>query len=76
VLLDEPFSHLSPVFIDKIKPLLLAEKRHKAIVITDHMYRHILDVSEELYLLKNGSTQLIKNKKALEDYSYLQEGTL
>jgi len=76
VLLDEPFSHLSPVFIDKIKPLLLAEKRHKAIIITDHMYRHILDVSEELYLLKNGSTQLIKNKKALEDYSYLQEGTL
>ncbi|SHF47767.1 ABC transporter [Salegentibacter echinorum] len=75
LLLDEPFSHLSPVYIEKIKALLLTEKLNKAIIISDHMYRHILEMSDELYLLKNGSTQLIKNKKALEDYAYLQEGT-
>ena len=75
VLLDEPFSHLSPVYIEKIKALLLREKIKKAIIITDHMYRHIIEMSDDLYLLKNGSTQLIKDKKALEDYAYLQEGT-
>lgn len=75
VLLDEPFSHLSPLYVENIKNLLLSSKKEKAIIITDHMYRHILDTSDELYLLKNGSTQLIKNKKALEDYHYLQAGT-
>jgi hypothetical protein len=39
------------------------------------MYRHILDSSDEIYLLKNGSTQLIKEEKALEDYQYLRVGT-
>ncbi|MBZ9728797.1 ATP-binding cassette domain-containing protein [Salegentibacter sp. JZCK2] len=75
ILLDEPFSHLSPIYVEKIKDLLQKLKKEKAIIITDHMYRHILDASDELYLLKNGSTQLIKNKKALEDYHYLQPGT-
>ncbi|MBZ9630773.1 ABC transporter ATP-binding protein [Salegentibacter sp. LM13S] len=75
VLLDEPFSHLSPLYIEKIQNLLQKLKYDKAIVITDHMYRHILEASDELYLLKNGSTQLIKNEKALEDYHYLKAGT-
>lgn len=74
VLLDEPFSHLSPLYVEKIKNLIQEVKKEKAIILTDHMYRHILDTSDELYLLKNGSTQLIKDYKALEDYSYLQQG--
>lgn len=75
ILLDEPFSHLSPLYVEKIKHLLQKLKKKKAIIITDHMYRHILDSSDEIYLLKNGSTQLIKEEKALEDYQYLRVGT-
>ncbi|MBI6120070.1 ABC transporter ATP-binding protein [Salegentibacter maritimus] len=76
ILLDEPFSHLSPSYIEKIKELLQKLKKEKAIVITDHMYKHILDASDELYLLKNGCSKLIKKKSDLEDYRYLNPKTL
>ncbi len=76
ILLDEPFSHLAPLYIEKIKTLISKEKQHKAIIITDHLYNHIIDVSDDLYLLKNGSTKLISTIKELEDYQYLNIGTL
>ncbi|WP_037315467.1 ATP-binding cassette domain-containing protein [Salegentibacter sp. Hel_I_6] len=76
ILLDEPFSHLSPLYIEKIKGILQNKKKEKAIIITDHMYRHILNSSDEIYLLKNGSTKLIDKVSELEDYKYLRAGTL
>ncbi|MDO1499916.1 ABC transporter ATP-binding protein [Winogradskyella maritima] len=76
VLLDEPFSHLAPLHIDVVKELIEEEKQNKAIIISDHMYRHIIDMSDDLYLLKNGTTKLITNLTELEDYHYLSEGTL
>lgn len=76
VLLDEPFSHLSPLYIEKIKKLLQIVKQNKAIIITDHMYRHILDSTDELYLLKNGCTKKINKTSELEDYNYLKSEML
>jgi len=76
ILLDEPFSHLAPLHIEKIKTLISKEKQHRAIIITDHMYNHIVDVSDEIYLIKGGCTKLIKNLKELEDYKYLSLGTV
>ncbi|SKB65709.1 ABC-type branched-chain amino acid transport system, ATPase component [Salegentibacter holothuriorum] len=75
-LLDEPFSHLSPLYVEKIKNLIQELKKEKAIILSDHMYRHILDSSDALYLLKNGSTKLISKTNELEDYNYLKVGTL
>ena len=76
VLLDEPFSHIAPVHIETLKQIIVEEKKHKAIIATDHMYRHIIALSDRIYLLKNGSTKLIENIKELEDYKYLSEGSL
>ena len=76
VLLDEPFSHVAPLHIEKIKSLIEVEKQKKVIVVTDHMYRHIIDTSDNIYLLKNGCTKLINNLKELEDYRYLSKGAL
>jgi ABC-type multidrug transport system ATPase subunit len=76
VLLDEPFSHLAPLYIEKFKSIISEEKRKKVIIITDHMYRHILDVSDEIYLLKNGCTKKIEHIEELEDYKYLNLGSL
>jgi len=76
VILDEPFSHLAPIHIETIKQLISEEKKHKAIIISDHMYQHIIDSSDILYLLKNGTTKKIKNLTELEDYKYLSEGSL
>ncbi len=76
VLLDEPFSHLAPLHIEKIKAIISQEKQKKAIIITDHMYRQIIDVSDHIYFLKGGSSKLIKDLNELEDYKYLSMGSL
>lgn len=70
-LLDEPFSNITPLYIEKFIELIEKEKEHKIIIITDHMYRQILNVSDELYLIKNNSSILIKEPSQLVDYGYL-----
>lgn len=76
VLLDEPFSHIAPVYIETFKELILVEKEHKTILMTDHMYRHIVDICDDIYLLKNGCSKKINNLLELEDYKYLNTGGL
>ena len=76
VILDEPFSHLAPIHIENIKQLISVEKKQKIIIISDHMYRHIIDNSDTIYLLQNGTTKKIEKLTELEDYKYLSEGSL
>lgn len=70
-LLDEPFTHLMPLQIDKVKELIIHKKPEKGFLITDHMYSHILDVSDKLYLLKGGKSHAIHNKDELVQYGYI-----
>lgn len=76
ILLDEPFSHISPVQVEAIKELIQLEKQHKIIVITDHLYREITAVSDAIYLIKNGSSKRVQQLTDLEDYKYISEGSL
>jgi ABC-type multidrug transport system ATPase subunit len=76
VLLDEPFSHIAPLYIEKFKELINVEKQRKAIILTDHYFEDVIDSSDDLYLLKNGCTTLIDNLEELEDYQYLNVGSL
>lgn len=76
ILLDEPFSNISPLYIEKIKQLIEIEKKQKVIILTDHNYQDVIAISDNIYLLKNGCTKLIKNITELEDYNYLNLGTL
>ncbi len=76
ILLDEPFSHISPLFIEKFKGLIQLEKQRKAIIITDHYFKEVIESSDDLYLLKNGCTKLIEHIEELEDYQYLNPHTL
>ena len=70
VLLDEPFTHLSPLQIEKIKELLIEEKVNKGILITDHMYREVLDLSDDIYILKDGYTHLLKSMDEIISLGY------
>ncbi|MBA6152975.1 ATP-binding cassette domain-containing protein [Gelidibacter maritimus] len=76
VLLDEPFSNISPLHIEKIKKLIEIEKSEKIIIITDHYFNDVIDMSDTLYLLKNGCTKIIDNLEELEDYNYINPGKL
>jgi ABC-type multidrug transport system ATPase subunit len=69
-LLDEPFTHLNPVQIEKVKELLTTEKANKGILVTDHMFRQVLAVCDNLYVLANGKTHLAKTIADIETLGY------
>ncbi len=69
-MLDEPFTHLNPVQIEKAQALLLEEKENKGLLITDHMYRHITQICDNLYVLLNGKTHLTKSIEEIETLGY------
>ena len=69
-MLDEPFSHVMPIHVDAIKKIILREKDNKGIIITDHLYKHIIDICDDLYVIANGKTYLTKNIKDIETLGY------
>jgi ABC-type lipopolysaccharide export system ATPase subunit len=69
-LLDEPFTHLNPIQIEKAKELILEEKKNKGFLITDHMFRNVTDISDNLYVLKNGKTYLTNSLDEIETFGY------
>lgn len=71
VLLDEPFTHVSPMQIDRIKAIIDEERPHKGFFITDHMHRHMLKVCDKIYLLSDGKTHLVKQPDDLKRLGYL-----
>lgn len=71
VLLDEPFTHVSPMQIDRIKTIIDEERSNKGFFITDHMYRHMLKVCDRIYLLSDGKTHRVKEAGDLKKLGYL-----
>jgi len=54
ILLDEIFSALSPRIIETIKQLIInlqTSRRSLTILISDHIYNHILDLSDTVHIL-------------------------
>ena len=70
IMLDEPFTHIMPLHIDKIKEILIEEKQTKGILVTDHIYKQIIDISDSLYILTNGKTHLTKSINDIERLGY------
>ena len=73
VLLDEPFSGLMPLHIDMVKRLIQSEKSQKGIILSDHLYRHALDLADNVYLLNAGKTYLVQHPGELEFRGYVNE---
>jgi len=71
-MLDEPFTHLNPIQIENVKQFLLEEKANKGMLLTDHMYNDLLDVSDTVYLLKDGRTHPAKTLEELEELGYVK----
>lgn len=70
-LLDEPFSQVEPLYRTDIKELIDLHKKEKGIIITDHDYVNLMDVSDKTFLLKGGALKPILNKQQLIEYNYL-----
>lgn len=69
-MLDEPFSQIMPIHIEVIKKLITREKENKGIIITDHLYNHIIDISDNVYVLSDGKTYLTSCIEDLERLGY------
>lgn len=70
-ILDEPFMHIMPKYIDLVKARIKALTIRKGILITDHLYENVLDIADPLYLMKDGILKVIKNKVDLQQYGYI-----
>ncbi len=72
VLLDEPFTHIMPIHIELIQKWIEEEKTKKGFIISDHLYHHIISISDKLYLLKDGKIHFCKDSDDLKEFGYLK----
>jgi len=72
LLLDEPFSMIEPLYKEVIKEFLLSLKAKKGILLTDHYYRDVLDISDRHLVLVDGTTQIANDVSDLKRLGYLK----
>jgi ABC-type lipopolysaccharide export system ATPase subunit len=72
-MLDEPFSRVMPIHVDTIKSIINEEKKNKGIIITDHLYEHIIDICDDIYVILNGKTYLTKDRNDLIKLGYINK---
>lgn len=72
VMLDEPFSQVMPVHIEVLKRLIAEQKARKGILLTDHMYRHVQEIADTIYVLSNGSSHRVASPEDLIRFGYIR----
>ncbi|WP_343569915.1 ATP-binding cassette domain-containing protein [Sphingobacterium sp.] len=72
-LLDEPFVGLSPIYIELIKEQIQLVKHRKGILISDHYFRQVMEISDRIYLLKDSHLTLVLNEDDLLLGGYLNQ---
>lgn len=71
MMLDEPFTMLEPIYKDLVKEYLLQLKTTKGIIITDHYYRDVMDITTSNFLLKDGCKIEVIEKIDLLNYGFI-----
>lgn len=61
VILDEPFTGLSPILIEKVIDKINSHKSKSGFIICDHYIRYILDLVDKVYLMNNGVCTPVSN---------------
>ncbi|PQA90702.1 hypothetical protein B0A69_19880 [Chryseobacterium shigense] len=71
VLLDEPFSGVSPKAVDELEKIITSQARYKGIIISDHHYKTLLHMADDLYLLSDTYLRKVEGVKELQQFNYL-----
>ncbi|GAB5522731.1 MAG: ATP-binding cassette domain-containing protein [Roseivirga sp.] len=71
LILDEPFTGLTPIVVEQLSKLIREVSESKGIIVTDHLYRSILPISDRLMLMTAGSLKSVNGIDDLEDAGYL-----
>ena len=72
-ILDEPFSFLAPVAVERIQDLIRRQKSSKGIILSDHNYTALLEVSDEVLLLSDGYVHQVRDRSDLVRYGYCRQ---
>ena len=70
-ILDEPFSNVAPKYVEMMQQLIQQHKATKGIIISDHMYEQVMDITDDLFLLRDGYTVPIKCREDLIHHGYI-----
>lgn len=73
LLLDEPFSGISPFQIELLQEAIKIAAKTKGIVLTDHLYRPLIEISNRIVLLHNKAIYPINEEDDLIRYNYLPD---
>jgi ABC-type multidrug transport system ATPase subunit len=71
--LDEPFSGVMPMHVERLSEIISAEKSRKGIIVSDHLHRQVRAIADKLYMLANGKTYPIYSEAQLVELGYLLE---
>lgn len=71
ILLDEPFTHVTPVQSDYFKEVIKAISSTKGIIVTDHQYENVMYLSDRIIILTEGCTKPVSGLNDLVTYNYL-----
>lgn len=74
LLLDEPFSGIEPLYVERIEELIRSHLSTKGFIITDHDYKSVLRVSNRIVLLTDGYCRPIKHIDELSEWGYIPAG--
>jgi ABC-type multidrug transport system ATPase subunit len=71
LMLDEPFSMIDPLYHDIIKEKIISLKPSKGIIVTDHYYNNVWEVTNRNYVLVEGAMFQVETKADLSRFGYL-----
>ncbi|MCE7992618.1 MAG: ABC transporter ATP-binding protein [Roseivirga sp.] len=71
LILDEPFTGLTPIVVDQLSELIREVSSEKGIIVTDHLYKSVLPISDRLMLMTAGTLKPVNGLEDLEDAGYL-----
>lgn len=72
LMLDEPFSMVEPLYAERISAFVEKLREKKGIILTDHYYENVWNVSTKRMLLKDGKLYFLSNKEELREMGYLR----
>jgi ABC-type multidrug transport system ATPase subunit len=71
ILLDEPFSMLAPLQIERVKEIITAVKPYKGIIMSDHYYENVLHMADSCFVLKDSILIAVNDYKDLRANLYM-----
>jgi ABC-type multidrug transport system ATPase subunit len=72
VMLDEPFTHIMPLYVEKIIELIHTAKERKGIIISDHLYQNVWNIADVVYLIQQGKSHIATDMHDLQRLGYIR----